>query len=182
MPANMRNLPCHKVLGIQENKHDYHIDVETLHAPTCCPHCRSASFVGFGRREQMVKDLPMHARRVGLYIDTRRYRCRTCGKAFYEALPDIDEKRLMTKRLAQWMGKQSVRRTFTSIAEEVGGTEFTVRAVFSDYVNELKSPSDSRRRNGWVSTKSTLSSRVASSLTSRTTPSSNSCRTGTRIP
>jgi transposase len=44
----------------------------------------------------------------------------------------------MTKRLAQWMGKQAIKRTFASIAEEVGCTEFTVRSVFSDYVNELE--------------------------------------------
>ena len=138
MPANILNLPCYKVLGIQENEHDYHIDVEAVEPPTLCPHCQSSNLVGFGRREQMVKDLPMHGRRVGLYIDTRRYQCRGCGKTFYEPLPEIDEKRLMTKRLAQWMGKLAIKRTFASIAEEVGCTEFTVRAVFNDYVNELE--------------------------------------------
>jgi len=44
----------------------------------------------------------------------------------------------MTSRLVVWMGKQAIKRTFASIAEEVGCTEFTVRAVFSDYVNELE--------------------------------------------
>ena len=100
MPANILNLPCYKVRGIQENEHDYHVEVETVESPAACPHCQSANLVGFGRREQMVKDLPMHGRRVGLYIDTRRYQCRGCGKTFYEPLPEIDEKRLMTKRLA----------------------------------------------------------------------------------
>ena len=138
MPANILNLPCYKVLGITENEHDYHIDVEAIDPPTSCPHCQYSNLVGFGRREQMVKDLPMHARRVGLYIDTRRFRCRNCGKTFYEALPEIDEKRAMTKRLAQWMGKQAIKRTFASIAEEIGCTEFTVRSVFKDYVNELE--------------------------------------------
>ncbi|GAB1387465.1 ISL3 family transposase [Melaminivora sp.] len=138
MPANILNLPCYKVLGITENEHDYHIDVEAIDPPTSCPHCQSSNLIGFGRREQMVKDLPMHARRVGLYIDTRRFRCRNCGKTFYEALPEIDEKRAMTKRLAQWMGKQAIKRTFASIAEEIGCTEFTVRSVFKDYVNELE--------------------------------------------
>lgn len=138
MPTNILNLPCYKVLGIQENEHDYHVSVETVTPPTTCPHCHSSNLVGFGRREQMVRDLPMHARRVGLYIDTRRYRCRSCSKTFYEALPEIDEKRLMTKRLMQWMGKQSIRRTFISLAEEVGCTEYTVRAVFADYVAELE--------------------------------------------
>ncbi len=138
MPAAILNLPCYKVLGITDNEHDYHIDVEAMEPPTSCPHCQSSSLVGFGRRKQMVKDLPMHDRRVGLCIDTRRFRCRTCGKTFYEALPEIDDKRLMTKRLVQWMGKQAIKRTFASIAEEVGCTEFTVRAVFNDYVKELE--------------------------------------------
>jgi transposase len=138
MPTNILNLPQYRVLRVEETDHDYHITAETIGVTSACPHCQSTHLVGFGRREQMVKDLPMHARRVGLYIDTRRFRCRTCAKTFYEALPEIDEKRLMTKRLAQWMGKQAIKRTFASIAEEVGCTEFTVRAVFSDYVNELE--------------------------------------------
>ena len=62
MPANILNLPCYKVLGIQENEHDYHVEVEAVEAPTACPHCQSCNLVGFGRREQMVKDLPMHGR------------------------------------------------------------------------------------------------------------------------
>lgn len=138
MPANLLNLPCFKVIGVQENEHDYHIHAETVEPPSACPHCRSGNLVGFGRREQMIRDLPMHGRRVGLYIDTRRYRCRDCSKTFYELLPEVDEKRLMTKRLCQWIGKQSIRRTFSSIAEEVGCTEFTVRSVFNDYINELE--------------------------------------------
>jgi hypothetical protein len=33
MPANILNLPCYKVLGITENEHDYHIDVEVGKPP-----------------------------------------------------------------------------------------------------------------------------------------------------
>ncbi|MBW8067787.1 MAG: ISL3 family transposase [Ferrovum sp.] len=138
MPTNILNLPAYNITAFEENDHDYHVSAETVTIPALCPHCRSDNLVGFGRREQMVRDLPMHGKRVGLYIDTRRYRCRACTKTFYETLPEVDEKRLMTKRLTGWMGKQSIKRTFASIAEEVGCTEFTVRSVFSDYVNELE--------------------------------------------
>jgi transposase len=138
MPANILNLPAYKVLGVETNDHDYHITAEAVAPSKSCPHCHSDNLVGFGRREQMVRDLPIHGKRVGLYIDTRRYRCRSCTKTFYEALPEVDEKRLMTQRLTAWMGKQAIKRTFASIAEEVGCTEFTVRAVFNDYVNELE--------------------------------------------
>ena len=138
MPANILNLPAYRVLRVETNDHDYHITAEAVEPPKACPHCRSDNLVGFGRREQMVKDLPIHGKRVGLYVDTRRYRCRACTKTFYEALPEVDEKRLMTQRLSAWMGKQAIKRTFASIAEEVGCTEFTVRAVFNDYVNALE--------------------------------------------
>jgi transposase len=138
MTPDLLNLPAYRVLHVDTNDHDYHISAEAVTPPSICPHCRSDNLVGFGRREQMVRDLPTHGRRVGLYINSRRFRCRSCAKTFYETLPDVDEKRLMTQRLTDWMGKQAIKRTFASIAEEVGCTEFTVRAVFSDYVNELE--------------------------------------------
>lgn len=137
MPTNVLNLPAYTVTAFQENEHDYHIDVVATQAPASCPHCHHGRFDGFGRREQMVKDLPMHGKRVGIYVDTRRYRCKSCGKTFYETLPAVNERRLMTNRLVDWIGKQAVRRTFASIAEEVGVVEGTIRLIFKDYVAEL---------------------------------------------
>jgi transposase len=138
MPANILNLQSYTVTALQENDHDYHVDAEVATSQAACPHCQSSNLVGFGRREQRVKDLPMHGKRVGLYVDTKRFKCRSCAKTFYEKLPAVDEKRLMTSRLVEWVGKQAIKRTFASIAEEVGVTEGTVRSVFSDYVNELE--------------------------------------------
>ncbi len=138
MPANILNLPSYKVTALQENEHDYHIDAVAKERPEHCPHCKSYNLVGFGRREQMVKDLPMHGKRVGLYVETKRFQCRSCTKTFYESLPDIDEKRMMTSRLSAWVGKQAIKRTFASISEDVGINEGTVRSVFRDYINELE--------------------------------------------
>lgn len=138
MPANILNLAAYNITGIQENEHDYHIDAETKQPPTCCPHCNSSALVGFGRREHMFRDMPMHGRRVGVYVNIRRMQCRTCAKTFSEPLPDVDEKRDMTKRLVEWIGKQAVKRTFASIAEEVGVVEGTIRLIFKDYVSDLE--------------------------------------------
>lgn len=41
-----------------------------------------------------LKDLPVHGKRVGVYVMTRRYQCQTCNVTFYEPLPDVDEKRI----------------------------------------------------------------------------------------
>ncbi len=44
----------------------------------------------------------------------------------------------MTSRLVSWIGKQAIKRTFASIAEEVGVTEGSVRNIFRNYINELE--------------------------------------------
>ena len=44
----------------------------------------------------------------------------------------------MTSRLARWIGQQSLKRSFTSIADEVGVDEGTIRSIFRDYVNDLE--------------------------------------------
>jgi len=138
MPANILNLHAYVVTALEENEHDYHISAEVKRVPAACPNCRSPHLVGFGRRERLVRDLPIHGKRVGIYVNLRRMQCRSCSKTFTESLPDVDEKRDMTARLVAWIGKQAVKRTFASIADEVGVVEGTVRSVFNDYVNELE--------------------------------------------
>jgi len=138
MPTNILNLVNYAVLSVENTDYDYHIKAETKTIPSQCPTCNSKAIVSFGRREQLIKDLPMHGRRVGIYVSTRRMKCTACAKTFSEILPDVDDKRAMTKRLLEWIGKQAIKRTFSSIAEEVGITEGTVRIVFNDYINVLE--------------------------------------------
>ena len=138
MSRNILNLPSYAISRIEEGEHDYHIWAEASGHPSSCQHCGRREIVGFGRREQLIRDLPMRGKRVGIYVDTRRYRCRQCGKTFYEHPPDMDERRLMTSRLADWVGKQSIQRPFTHLSDEVGLAENTIKNVFRDYINELE--------------------------------------------
>jgi transposase len=135
---NILNLKHYQVLSVEECEHDYHIRAQTTVDPDYCPHCQAHEFVRFGRKEQLVRDLPIHGKRVGIYVDTKRFRCKSCGRTFLERLPEVDDKRQMTARLIQWMGKTSIKKTFASIAEDIGVTEGTVKAVFNDYVNALE--------------------------------------------
>ncbi|KMQ77083.1 transposase, ISL3 family [Candidatus Burkholderia pumila] len=112
MQTNILNLANYRVLKVEEAEHDYHVSVETQAPVVSCVYCQSEKVVGFGRREQLVKDLLMHGKRVGMYVSTRR--------------------------LSDWIGKQSVKRTFASIVDEVGVVEGTVRSSFRDYVNGLE--------------------------------------------
>ncbi|NNM65716.1 MAG: ISL3 family transposase [Burkholderiales bacterium] len=142
MAANILNLYLYTVTRIVETEHDYSVYAAVATQVAHCPTCGSTRLSGFGRREQMIRDLPSHGKRVAIYVDTRRFKCLECSTdrvaTFSEPLPDVDAKRLMTARLVKWIGQQALRRTFASIAEEVGCVEGTVRLIFADYVNELE--------------------------------------------
>ena len=135
--GNILNLPSYRVEGIEEEEHDYHIYAQTV-APCFVCSCGSANGAKWGTHEQLVRDLPIHGKRVGIYVKTRRYRCNECRRTVVERLPGVSDKRTMTDRLVKWIGEQSVKRTFSSVAEDVGVTEGTVRNLFRDYVAELE--------------------------------------------
>ncbi len=81
-------------------------------------------------RKQLIMDLPIRLKRVGLQVNRRRYKCRECGSTFWERLISIDEKRNMTKRLVDSIEEQSMSKTFVEVAESVGVDEKPVRNVF----------------------------------------------------
>jgi transposase len=120
MPTNILNLPSVVIDRVDEAEHDYHIYAHALKGPSSCSACMGSEVVGFGRNEQLVKDLPIHGKRVGIYFKTRRFRCKVCSKTFLEQHTDFHPERAMTTRLVDWIGKQAIKRTFASIAEEVG--------------------------------------------------------------
>lgn len=134
------NLTKFNILNIADNEHDLQIWVETNSPPSHCPHCGCvANLYKHDNREQLCMDLPIHGKRVGLRIRRQRYRCRECNQTFWERLDHtIDEKRNCTKRLVTYIGRQSLKRSFISIAEDVGINEKTVRNIFRDYINELE--------------------------------------------
>lgn len=138
MPANILNLPDYKVVRVEETDHDYHITAEVSNPPRACVACGSDRLIGHGRNEQVIRDMPMHGKRMAIYVDTRRWRCQSCGKTFMESLPAVNAKREMTDRLTKWIGQQSLKRTFASIADDTGLDEKTIRNIFRDYINELE--------------------------------------------
>lgn len=138
MPPNFLLLRSYRVLKVEASEHDYHVRAEPVEPQKACPHCHSDCLIAWGTREQVFKDIPMHGKRVGIYIDTQRYRCQGCQRTFFQSLPDLAENRMMTDRLVKYIGERSLKRTFASLAEETGVVEGTIRNIFRDYVNELE--------------------------------------------
>src|SRR5690625_4331908 len=146
MINNMLNLKNFKIIEIRESKDDYRFLVEVASPPpSYCPKCGTvANLYKHGKKDQLFFDLPMHAKRVGIFVKRQRYKCRECNETFFEDLSDMDESRSVTKRLIKWIEQSSLKKTFTSIAEEIGINEKTVRNIFNDYITELESQQDFR--------------------------------------
>ncbi|WP_102275594.1 ISL3 family transposase [Cytobacillus massiliigabonensis] len=146
MLTNMINLPNFKILDMKESADDYRFLVEsTTLPPSHCLKCGTvANLYKHGKKQQLFFDLPMHAKRVGIYVNRQRYKYRECNETFFENLPDMDVNRSVTNRLINWIQEASLEKTFTSVAEEIGVDEKTVRNIFNDYVAELEAQTDFR--------------------------------------
>lgn len=128
-------LPDLKTMELpQENETDMMFKVEATKPPERCPECGFDKLYKHSSRKQLIMDLPIRLKRVGLQVNRRRYKCRRCGSTFWERLISIDEKRSMTKRLLESIEEQSMSKTFVEVAESVGVDEKTVRNVFQDHV------------------------------------------------
>jgi transposase len=137
---DLLNLSHFLITGHCENEHDFQIRVETKSPPSYCPHCGSvANLYRHSNREQLIMDLPIHGKRVGLLLKRLRYKCRECDQTFWERIDHtVDEKRSCTQRLVSYIEKHSLKRTFVSISEDVGLDEKTIRNIFRDYINCLE--------------------------------------------
>ena len=120
------------VLMLEELERLYMVHAEVTEPPLRCTHCNCTHFVKFGSREESIKDLPRNGKHVMILLHRRRYRCRSCSMTFLEPVPQKHKKRRMTNRLVQYIELESLSKPFTSVADDVGVDEKTVRNIFHD--------------------------------------------------
>lgn len=117
------------------------LHVEMTGEASPCPSCGSSDVVGFGKRTQSVADIPENGKPVVLQVITRRFRCKNCGRSYYEGVEGVGGNRRMTGRLVNWIRNESPSRRFTEIAAESGLSEGTIRALLrasGDYERRKK--------------------------------------------
>lgn len=134
---NILNLPKWEVLELKEGRYDYRIVAEYTVPNRSCPHCDSRAISRNGSRPALFNDLPIQGKQVRIEVVRQRYLCKDCGKSSSQRLPDVDSKRDATARLVRYVSEQSLKRTFASIAEEIGSTPNTVRNIYQEYAHSL---------------------------------------------
>lgn len=137
--TDILNLPNWIISSTETTEDDYRIEARYNVWPRVCPRCgvQNPNISRFGTKPQRFPDLPVHAKRVLLLVTRQRYMCNECGQTFFEPLPDVDDKHLMTRRLLGHIERESLKRTFTGIAEDTGVDESTVRRIFKAHTKQL---------------------------------------------
>jgi transposase len=133
--VNVLNLPNWTVIEVNTYSDQVQIVAEYDVAPTVCPRCGVIhTAYGHGTARQAFRDHRFQELPTSVLVVRRRYRCRECLATFMQPLPDMDDKRMMTRRLISTVEKDCLRRPFTNVAEQFGLDEKTVRILFSEFV------------------------------------------------
>lgn len=137
---NILNLPDWEVIEVKESEYDYAIHAKYKPEPQACIRCGVVGeLYRHGVKKQRFMDLPIHNKRVGLIVHRQRYHCRACSKTSFQPLADMDKNHSATLRLLAYIGKESMKRTFVSVADDTGIHERTVRRLFALEVARLDS-------------------------------------------
>ncbi len=134
----MLNLPSIFVEEIDGDNIDYWIKASIKNQQESrCVHCYKPSPRKHGVKSQQIMDTPMHGKRVGIQLYRQRFKCDGCNRTFIESCSDISDKHRTTERLVDYIKSRCLVRTNTTLAEEVGISEGTVRNIFRDHITEL---------------------------------------------
>ncbi|HHJ4450097.1 TPA: transposase family protein, partial [Raoultella ornithinolytica] len=103
LPDNILHLPQYQVLGCKSTDDEMHFQVD-VPDPIACEECGvQGEFVRFGKRDVPYRDLPIHGKRVTLWVVRRRYTCRACKTTFRPQLPEMVDGFRMTLRLHEYV-------------------------------------------------------------------------------
>lgn len=115
------------ITGIEVDVSSILLHVDMKRRPTACPGCGMLTDSVHDYRTQLVKDCPVQGRTVYWQYRKRRYRCKGCGKRFFEKNWLLPKWHRLTNRLAlQVIGRLSEKISRKDIAKEFRVSESTV--------------------------------------------------------
>ncbi len=96
-----------------------------------CPCCKTQHCTTHDYRTQRIKDLPFRGKTIILILRKRRYRCKACGKRFFEKYAFLPRYHHMTQRVyTHILRTLRSNRSMKSVAEEYAVSQNTVSRVF----------------------------------------------------
>ena len=101
-----------------------------------CPKCGAKTLSVHDRNNRRIRDFDAHGKAVELEICVRRFKCGLCGTTFNEVFDSIDAGSRMTNRMRNRIVEMGFDRSFTSVAQDYGFTDTTIRKSFLSWLNE----------------------------------------------
>jgi transposase len=123
------NLPGVAVMRTEDGP-SLEVHAECEGRPVACLLCGAARVIGHGVLQQVITDLPIRGKAVGIHLARKRWRCPTCGGTFLHPLDWIDDDHRTTRRFVDHVASLSLGRSFSALAREYGVHEKTVRSIF----------------------------------------------------
>lgn len=113
-------------------------DTKTVHPPQRCSNCeQTGPLWRFGTKKQYFEDTPLEGRPVRIRVTRQRYKCPNCRQSFYEPIDGLDDIRLASRRLVEFIAKAALQRPFSHVAQECGVHEKTVRCIAHSFFKAL---------------------------------------------
>ena len=101
-----------------------------------CGACGRPSYRIYDRKLRQVRDLSAGDTRIYLEIESRRVRCRSCGKVKQEKLAWLSNNPFYTKRFAFFVGRRCRSSTIEDVARELHLDWKTVKELDKQYMQE----------------------------------------------
>lgn len=146
--TDILDLPNWAVLSVERGD-ELIINAEYQIQPDRCLKCDSDSFYKHGPKPVSYRDSPVRGSPVVINAVLKRYRCRDCGGTFIQPVEGIQPEMRMTERCFEYIQGQSLKDTFTNIANNIGCDDKTIRTIANQYVDYLTNAYQPKLA-GWI--------------------------------
>ena len=124
-----------KVKKVESDDLSITLHIETIKKEQICPCCNNTTSKVHDYRFQTIKDCPIQFKNTFIKLRKRRYKCKNCGKQFFEDLSFLPKYYRMTNRLSAWICRQfsttnSIKQIATS-ANVSSNTVFRLLSLFN---------------------------------------------------
>lgn len=136
--TDILDLPGWQVTGLTLKDNEYLIKGSYCVISDVCIKCGVIGrLYRHGPKVVTYRDSPIRGYPAKLVATVQRFKCRDCSATFLQKLAGVDNERRVTQRCRQYIETQSLRTTFTNVANAVGCDEKTVRTLAGEYAKRL---------------------------------------------
>ncbi|AKP47313.1 ISL3 family transposase [Bacillus smithii] len=122
-----------EITHVEDQITHFEIHIQTPVKVQKCPCCQKETSSVHDDRIQKIRDVKVFEKYCFLILRKRRYRCKSCGKRFYEPYSFLERYQRHTKRLLQALLVKVREYNFKQVAKETGLGHSTVIRLFDKY-------------------------------------------------